>query len=238
MELVSVIIPARNERFLDNTIKEVYEKTGGAVEVIVSLDGKSDYFSKKIAGVKYIESKNPIGMRAAINKAVSRARGKYIFKIDAHCMLDNKYDLKLIAEHKDNWVQIPTRKRLDAHSWKLDETRPDVNLMYVNSDYKGVVCRHQDHDELIHDTKTFQGSCYFITKDFFNELNLLDADEFGPFRHEAIEICFKVRSAGGRIIRNRKTWYAHPRLGRKYKLKKFDLNMHEIAQKYKYVRKA
>ncbi len=238
MELVSVIIPARNERFLDDTIKEVYEKTGGAVEIIVNLDGKSDYFSKKIAGVQYIENKNPIGMRAGINKAVSQARGKYILKIDAHCMLDNKYDLKLIAEHKDDWVQIPTRKRLDAHSWKLDKTKPDVNLMYVNSDYKGVVCRHQDHDDLIHDTETFQGSCYFITKGFFNELNLLDADEFGPFRHEAQEIGFKVRANGGKIVRNRKTWYAHPRLGKKYKLEKCDIDIKKIAEKYGYKRGA
>ena len=238
LESTSIIIPARNERFLDQTIKEVYKKTGGAVEVIVSLDGPSDYFTQKIPGVQYIENKKPIGMRSVINQGVHLARGKYILKIDAHCMLDMHYDVKLIKEHKHNWVQIPTRKRLDAHKWKLDKSMPDVNLMYLNQDYKGVVNRHQVDKGLIHDTETFQGSAYFMEKRFFHELNLLDIDEFGPFGHEAQEIGFKAKAVGGRIIRNRKTWYAHPRLGKKYKLKRWDVDIKSIAKKYGYQRGA
>lgn len=235
MELTSVIIPSRNERFLDHTINEIYEKTGGAIEIIVNLDG---YCPEKIAGVQYIDNETPIGMRAGINKAVALARGKYILKIDAHCMLDKHWDLKLIAEHKDNWVQIPTRKRLDAHNWRIDESKPDINLMYLNSDYKGVVCRHQQNDNLIHDTETFQGSCYFITRAFFDKLRLLDIDEFGPFGHEAQEIGFKVKASGGRVIRNRKTWYAHARLGRKYNVERKQINMKQIAKKHGYKRGA
>jgi glycosyltransferase involved in cell wall biosynthesis len=238
MELTSVIIPARNERFLDNTIQEIYDKTGGAVEVIVNLDGPSQYFTKKIAGVQYIENEKPIGMRAGINKAAALARGKYLLKIDAHCMLDKHYDLKLIAEHKDNWVQIPTRKRLDAYNWCLNKDVPDVNLMYINSDYKGVVNRHQTNGDLIHDTETFQGSCYFINKDLFERLGLMGIDEFGPFGHEAQEIGFKVRANGGRVIRNKKTWYAHARIGRKYKLQRWEVDIEAIAKKYGYKRRS
>ena len=37
--MISVIIPSRKERFLDNTIREIQEKFKGDYEIIVILDG-------------------------------------------------------------------------------------------------------------------------------------------------------------------------------------------------------
>jgi hypothetical protein len=54
------------------------------------------------------------------------------------------------------------------------------------------------------DTESFQGSCYFISKEYYNKLKLLD-ENFGGSGHEAQEISSIVLHNNGRIIRNKKT---------------------------------
>lgn len=205
--MVSVIIPARKERYLNKTIEGLKENLKGDYEIIVTLDGEDE---KRIEGVRYIYNKESKGMRTAINQAVEIAKGDYILKLDAHCMIDEEMDVKLVENHKDNWVQIPTRKRLNAKTWELED-RPDVNYMYLNKDFMGIVNRNQRGGE---ETETFQGSCYFMRRNYFKKLGLLDDVNFAGSGHEAQEICFKVKADGGKIIRNKKTWYAHARLGR------------------------
>ena len=108
MESVSVIIPARRERFLNQTIFDIQKKFKGDYEIIVTLDGG---WEEPIEGVKYIYNEEAKGMRTAINQAVAKASGKYIMKLDAHCMVDARIDEKLKAVHQETWVQTPTRKR-------------------------------------------------------------------------------------------------------------------------------
>lgn len=218
MDSVSVIIPSRCERFLDQTILDIQKKFRGPYEIIVTLDGG---WAQPIKGVRYIYNKEAKGMRTAINQAVVIASGKYIMKLDAHCMVDEGIDEKLKAVHQENWVQAPRRKRYDPYKWELtDLESPDVDYMFV-SNFKG----HKDNDKnrdpelkkkLIDDTQVFQGSCYFMTKDFFNKLGLLDDKNFGKIGSEAMEIAFKCRHAGGRVIVNKNTWYAHAHLGCHY----------------------
>jgi len=199
--MVSVIIPARNERYLSHTIKEVYYKAHGDVETIVI----EDQF-----------------MRTAINMGVAEARGKYIMKLDAHCMLDHGYDVKLVAEHHDNWIQIPRRKRLDEKTWTLkDKEIADIDYLSLDDDLMGIIWgnRRKARERkkiLIDDIEAFQGSCYFMTKDYFHHLGLLDDKNFGGSGNEATEIMLKCWHDKGRLVRNKKTWYAHSRLGRLY----------------------
>lgn len=219
MESVSVIIPSRCERFLDQTIADIQKRFEGTYEIIVVLDGE---WAKPVKGVRYIYNRVAKGMRTAINQGVAFARGKYIMKLDAHCMVDQGIDKKLIAVHQDNWVQTPRRKRFDPHAWELtDQDSPDVDYMFVGRGYKG----HKDNDKnrdpefkkiLIDDTEVFQGSCYFMAKDYFNKLGLLDDKNFGKMGSEALEIALKCRRNGGRVIINKTTWYAHAHIACRY----------------------
>ena len=221
--MVSVIIPARKEPYLNRTIQEIQDKFQGDYEIIVILDGEN---ALRINDVAYIYNKEPLGMRTSINKGVAIASGKYIMKLDAHCMLDEGIDLKLIADHQPNWVQIPTRKRLNARKWELMETdRADINYMALTPDFVGFKDGRKNKDlelvkKLLDDTETFQGSCYFIEKDYFSKLGLLDDKNFAGSGHEAQEIGLKVKRDGGRIVRNKKTWYAHARLSRNFSVDK------------------
>ena len=155
-------------------------------------------------------------MRTALNQAVAVAKGKYLMKLDAHCMLAKGIDLALVKEHCQNWVQIPTRKRLDPHSWKLMNGRIDINYLKMTAPNFVGQAVHRSSKKLIDDTGTFQGSCYFIEREYFHKLGLLDDVNFDGSGNEAQEITMKVLHDGGRIIRNKKTWYAHARTNRFY----------------------
>jgi glycosyltransferase involved in cell wall biosynthesis len=191
--VVSIIIPAIREEYLQKTIQDLQRKSRGDIEIIV------------------IEDKP---MRTAINEGVAKAKGKYILKTDAHCMFDEGFDQKLIDVHEPNWVQTPTRKRLDAEKWELiEDGREDTDYMFIQKGkgFKDHVknCDPELKKKLIDDVQIFQGSCYFMEKDYFNHLKLLDDVNFGGMGSEALEICVKTRADGGRVIVNKTTWYAH-----------------------------
>lgn len=230
--MISVIIPSRNERFLHNTIKEVINKASGDVECIAVLDG---YWPPKDEIIEddrvvYLHKGKPEGMRRGINDGVAIARYQYIMKLDGHCMLDEGYDKKLLDDMQDNWVIIPRRKRLDAENWCIQDVgKPDIDACYLSfpdnpNDFGGKglngkvwqekAVRNKDID--FEDEMSFQGSCWFMKKSYFYELELMDYNNYGDFWNEAQEIGLKAWLSGGAVKRNKKTWYAHLHKGKRY----------------------
>lgn len=232
--LLSVVIPSRNEQFLHKTIKDILEKATQDVEVIAVLDGYWPPYEEMLSDdrVHYIHYSESIGMRGAINAGVAMAQGKYILKTDGHCMFAKGFDEVLKADHQDDWVQIPRRKRLEPESWTLrDVEKPDMDYMfltYPNEDpewggreFSGREWREKNQDPslksiLIDDAMSFQGSAWFMTREYFYWLELMDEESYGSFWKEAQEIGFKCWLSGGRVVRNKKTWYAHLHKGKKY----------------------
>lgn len=224
--MISIIIPSRNEKFLNQTIKECIDKAEGEVEVIINLDG---YWPEEIVEdkrVKYIHRGTPIGMRDGINGCVDISKGEYIMKLDAHCMLDQGYDTKLMADIEDNWIVIPRRKRLDADKWEIQDVgKPDVDYEYIyypfhkNLGIKGQIWTQraiERKDILIDENITFQGSCYFMFKKHWYNIGGLNPEGYGQFVREAQEIGLKTWLGGGKVMTNKKTWYAHLHKGKKH----------------------
>jgi glycosyltransferase involved in cell wall biosynthesis len=112
---LSVIIPARNEEFLQRTIDSVFAAAKGDTEVIAILDG---YWP--VPGIldhprlTLIHHTIPIGQRAAVNEGAKLSQAKYIIKADAHCSFDNGFDVKLAADCEPDWTVIPRMYVLDA----------------------------------------------------------------------------------------------------------------------------
>jgi glycosyltransferase involved in cell wall biosynthesis len=229
--MVSIVIPARNEKYLNPTIEELLKNARGEIEIIVNLDG---YWPDPIIGdprVRYIHKGEAQGMRAGINSAVAIARGKYIMKIDGHCMVDEGYDVKLVADCEPNWVVIPRRKRLDAENWCIQDVgKPDVDYNYLSfpdnpADFGGPglngriwtqkIVDRRDPKYDIDEELSFQGSCWFMHRDHFYDMELMDDENWGPFWNEAQELGFKTWLSGGKVMRNKKTWYAHLHKGKK-----------------------
>lgn len=228
---LSVIIPARNEQFLKKTIEDVLKNSTEEIEVIAVIDeGTPEYVQDE--RVTYIKFGRSRGMRACINAAVAISTGDYIMKLDGHCMVGEGFDKILKDASDDCTVQVPTRKRLDAENWCIQEVgKPDINYMYlsypeVEDDFGGPglngkewVEKNKDRNldsEKIVDLMSFQGSGWFMEKSYFYELELMDEKNYGHFWNEAQEIGLKAWLGRGRVIRNKNTWYAHLHKGKKY----------------------
>ena len=130
MPKVSVVVPARNEPYLNNTIRDLLEKARGDIEVIAVLDGHWDVEVIDDPRVHYILHGKSKGLRGSSNAGVDVAKGEYVMKIDAHCMFGEGYDVILTEDCERDWVVVPRRKRLDAENWKpVEDGRPDIDYM-------------------------------------------------------------------------------------------------------------
>src|SRR3989304_9722655 len=115
--MVSVLIPARNEQYLGKTIENVLENARDEIEIIVILDGYIPdpqlHFDNRVIFVHYKES---IGQRQAINIAARMAKGKYIMKLDAHCAVDEGFDVKLATDCEEDMTMIGRMYNLDIET--------------------------------------------------------------------------------------------------------------------------
>ena len=93
---LSVIIPTRNEEWLDRTIQDVLENSSNFTEVIIILDGwlPNPPLTQNDSRVTLIYNPESKGQRAATNQAVRLAKGKYIIRLDADDYLCNQYVLQ------------------------------------------------------------------------------------------------------------------------------------------------
>jgi glycosyltransferase involved in cell wall biosynthesis len=221
---VSVIIPARNEQFLTKTIRDIVSKIELDTEVIAVLEG---YWPDEIVDdphVHYIHFARSRGMRAALNAGVAIARGKFVMKLDGHCMVGPGFDKVLAETCQDNWVCVPTRHRLDAEAWTIKKGRPPINYLFINDmndSLDGKLWNQKNRDrsldaERVVDLIGCQGSCYFLPRALWYELELLDEEHYGTFRKDPQEVMFKCWTYGGRCVRVKDTWYAHLHKGRQY----------------------
>ncbi len=116
---LSVVITARNEEFLQNTIDNVLENIRGETEIIVILDGYwPDEPIPQHERLTIIHHEESIGQRAAINEGVRLSEAKYMMKLDAHCTVDEGFDVKLMADCKHNWTVVPRMYNLHAFDWE------------------------------------------------------------------------------------------------------------------------
>ena len=184
--------------------------------------------------------------RQGINMMVEICKGEYVMSLDAHCMVAKGFDERLAKDHGgDNWVQIPRRHRLDAENWSIQtqvDGRPPIDYEYVmfplnyhptsgspsrpkepkKEYYPAIHGFKWDKRTLerlnipIDETMTFQGSCWFMTKNHFKKINLMQIEGYSGWGQEAEEIGFKTWRAGGKVVTNKNTWYAHLHKGSKY----------------------
>ncbi len=234
MSKVSVIIPSRNDNplnnksFLQNTVTDLL-KNGGDIEIIVVLDG---YWPvPPLVGDKrliQLHRGKPMGMRAAINAAVEIATGEWLMKTDDHCMFGENYDKILQEECDKNWVMIPRRYSLDGENWTRKNKSPVDYMMiaypWLHPENLGLHGKQWDQRRkereniLIDEDMSFQGSCWFMHTSHWNRIGGMSEVGYETFMGEPQEIGFKTQLGPweGKVVRNKKTWYAHLHKGKQY----------------------
>lgn len=116
---LSILIPARNEMFLAQTVKDILANIEGDTEVIIVCDGNwPDPPISDHPRVNIIYHSESIGQRAATNEAARASTAKFIMKADAHCAFDKGFDVKLMKEFEYEWTVIPRMYNLHAFDWQ------------------------------------------------------------------------------------------------------------------------
>ena len=243
MAKVSVILPSRNEQFLEKTIDDIFAKAAGDVEVLAVLDGYwPDPAIPERKNLTFIHRGRPYGLRHAVNAGAQLAKGKYLLKLDAHCMVAEGFDQVLQDNCDDDWLVIPSRYSLEPLEWKILQTgKSRVDYHYMCYPYTAEPGLHGvqwddrrrkrsgDPQYDIDEEMSFQGSGYFIPRDYFLKIGMFDTDmsHYGTFIEEPQELGLKVWLSGGKNMTNKKTWYAHlhkgSQFGRGYSMSKGEL---------------
>jgi hypothetical protein len=219
---LSVIIPARNERFLQATIDDLEQHLGvDSYEILVGLD---DYWPdpplKTNPNVVVHHPGKRIGMKPMINRLVNLARGDYVMKVDAHCSFDRGYGRKLLEAIRPGNTVLGVRYELDADTWtRKARTNCDFRYLSHPSDPDGGLRGLAWHEfkkcakakgKPIAPTMTISGSGWLMPRlQFIAWGGLYEGPETGTFAQEGAEISLKTWLSGGEVKVVRDTWYAH-----------------------------
>lgn len=229
MSKVSIIIPARNEnpQNVSKTIKSIYENATGDFEVIIGFDGPHQVplVREFYNNLKIIDFPDVVGIKTNINALCAMATGKYIYKSDAHCRFGKGFDEILQQDMQDDWIVMP-RFKIIKDDWSIQQ-RDGQEEFY---DYFYLCCpftdpkgfrfkagghwpertkeRLESHPGL-DETPQIHGSGWFMTKERFFELG--GFPNIDPYGHaqEPIWLALKNWLMGGKVMVNKKTWYAH-----------------------------
>ena len=74
--------------------------------------------------------------------------------------------------------------------------------------YFGEYSKRPEGQGDITETMSLQGSCWMLTRDKYWSLDVCD-ENFGSWGSQGIEVAAKTWLSGGRVMVNKKTWYAH-----------------------------
>lgn len=240
MPQLSILIPSRNEQFLNRTIQDIVKNRQGDTEVIVVIDGQeAGEPIKPEKGVTVIRLRKSIGQRAATNMACRLSKAKYVAKVDAHCAFDKGFDVKLMEEMQDDWTMVPIMRNLHAFDWVCaeghrryqgpsgpchecgKETWKDIVWIAKRSPQSTSFCfdsephfqyfgewKAKQEGDIV-ETMSLQGSFFMLTRERYWALKISDEETFGSWGSQGIEVACKTWLSGGRVVCNRKTWYAH-----------------------------
>lgn len=238
---LSILIPARNEMFLKETIEDILKNIRGNTEIIVNLDGYlPDPQIPQHERLTVIYHNQSIGQRAGINACAKLSKAKYVMKVDAHTAFDEGFDVKMMDEMSDDVTMVPTMKNLHAFDWICEDghrryqspsgpcetcgketkrdilwrAKPSPNSNFFRFDntlhfkYWGELGQRPESQGDIAETMSIQGSCFMLTREKYWDLEICD-ERHGSWGQQGVEVACKTWLSGGRVLVNKKTWYAH-----------------------------
>lgn len=95
----------------------------------------------------------------------------------------------------------------------IPKKRPESNSYCFDSEphfqYFGEYTKRPEGQGDITETMSLQGSCFMLSREKYWELNICDEKTFGSWGSQGIEVACKTWLSGGRVLVNRRTWYAH-----------------------------
>lgn len=215
---LSVIIPSYKDPYLKNTIQSILDNSElKDIEIIAVLDGywPEDQVSDD-PRVKLVHVGKNSGMRESINTGVRVASGEYLMRVDEHCMFDKGFDMKMVEVCKPNWIMCATQYFLNPVKWERMDLSPVNHQKLVIQGGKKFAGRRwperdkETKDKILSQTMAMQGSCWVMPHKWWNDVIIrLQTKGYGPLIQDSHEMVFKTWKAGGKLILNKGTWFAH-----------------------------
>jgi len=221
---LSVVIPSYKDPLLIKTIQSLLDNSelGSRLEIIATLDGYWPEFELiQDSRVRYVHLGRNRGMRGAINAAVDVARGEFLCRTDEHCMFGPGFD-KIMTKHcKPNWIMTARRYFLDPINWKIMEEHGyiDYEKLVIQGEEGGIQkfagqnWRNRTKlrkKYMIDETMAMQGSCWVMPHQWWKDvIGELQTEGYGPLIQDSHEMQFKTDQAGGKLMLNKHTWFAH-----------------------------
>lgn len=227
---LSCIIPAYRDPYVIPTIDSllINSELGDQMEIIVVLDGFWPSFQlREDPRVHYVHLGKNRGMREAINAGVNQARGEFLLRADQHCMFSKGYDKILTRDCRHNWIMTAARYFLDPVKWEVMDLPPVITEKLViqgGKKFSGVRWKERDEkykERKLVESMAMQGSMWVMPRAWWHKAIVkLQTEGYGQMYQDSHEMIFKTWKAGGRLIVNKNTWFAH-------KHRKFTQGRHE-----------
>lgn len=229
--MLSIVIPSHNDKYLHQTIRSLLENARGEIEIVPVLDGYIPAKDPKVDDrVKPVLVGVNKGMRESINRGVEMSSGEYLMRVDEHCMFGPAYDTILLGDIEPNWIVTPRRYELDPEKWEVIPSHPAVdymklliveknarNLRPAYYKFSGVIWNSRTVERQhipVDETMAMQGSCWVMPRSWWEDVIVrLDSNGYGTHYQDSTEMLFKTWAAGGKLMVNKNTWYAHKHRG-------------------------
>jgi glycosyltransferase involved in cell wall biosynthesis len=215
---LSVVIPSFRDPLLHKTIDSLLSMSelGDGLEIIVVLDGYWPVTPiKQDPHVVVVHQPNQ-GMRGAINAGVRIARGEFLMRTDEHCLFGQGYDRILTDTCKRNWIVTAKRYFLDPVKWQV---MPIPTVVYEKLIIQGGIKfsghpwpeREEQRKAIpIDETMAMQGSMWVMPHRWWDKvIGELQSEGYGTHYQDSHEMIFKTWQAGGHMMVNKNTWFAH-----------------------------
>ncbi len=214
---LSVIIPSYKDPLMVKTVDSILENFIGSYEVIVVLDGYWPNFEiRNDPRVRYVHLGKNRGMRGAINAGVDVARGEFLMRTDEHCLYPKGFDKTMVESCQPDWILTAKRYFLDPIKWEVMDIPPvECEKLVIQGGMKfaGQSWRSRARElskEPLIESMAMQGSMWVMPRKWWDGvIKELQTEGYGPLYQDSHEMVFKTWKAGGKLMVNKKTWYAH-----------------------------
>lgn len=216
---LSAVLPVYKDKYSIPTAESIVQNAGlgDAVEAILVFDGALPEFElSKDPRIKYVFSGKNEGMRESINKAVKLARGEFIMRADCHCMFAPNFGKIMTDSCQPNWIMTAKRYFLDPEKWEVMDISPvGYEKLVIQGGIKFSGARWHSRDEErkdidVDETMAMQGSFWLMPKAWWEKVIVnLQSEGYGPAYQDSHEMIFKTWKAGGKMMLNKNTWFAH-----------------------------
>jgi glycosyltransferase involved in cell wall biosynthesis len=222
---LSILMACYKEIYLEKVILDIFHQSrlGDALEVICVFDGEWPDQKTLIQDprLRYVFLGANRGMRGAYNAGIAVARGEFFMRLDSHCIFGDGFDQILTDDCKENEVMTAKRYFLNPVEWKvmLDKGFVGAEKLVIQNVSEGVRKfagkRWDEKVKEMEGTPIFevsaqQGSCWIANRKFWlKTCGELQTEGYGPLIQDSVEVSMKYWQAGGRLMMNHNTWYAH-----------------------------